>query len=305
MFYNYLTIVQRHNPILLQKFNGMRLLIFCAFIFLVLKSVSGQTIDTLVYPEESHFKNMHQLTFGGDNAEAYWSYDDKHVIYQRTAPKENIVCDQLFMGVMPQNPNDAFVTKQLTVKGRVTCGFFMKSGAQVVFASTHLNSDNCPPIPDRSALNNRYVWPVYDSYDIFLADTNGVIKERLTNTPGYDAEATLSRDGKKMIFTSMRNGDLDLYIMDLETKKTLQVTNTLGYDGGAWFSADGKQIVWRASRPSTAEEVKDYIELLNKGLVAPTQMEVFVANADGSSVRQITHLGKRPTGHLILHPMEK
>ncbi len=237
--------------------------------FFLSETVFGQPVDSLIYKDEVHFKNMRQLTSGGDNAEAYWSFDDKNLIYQRTDKNENITCDQLFMGEVVNNNNHLFTPKQLTGKGRVTCGFFMKDGAHVVFASTHLHSAECPPVPDRSLLNNRYVWPVYDSYDIFLADTNGIIQDRLTDTPGYDAEATISPDGKKMIFTSLRNGDLDLYIMDLASKETVQVSNTLGYDGGAWFSRDGKQIVWRASRPSTTEEIQDYKELLEKGLCGP------------------------------------
>ena len=124
-----------------------------------------------------------------------------------------------------------------------------------------------------------------------MADTSGHTVKQLTNSPGYDAEGTLSPDGKKMVFTSTRNGDLDLYIMDLKTGKTTQVTHELGYDGGAWFSPDGKKIVWRASRPKTEAEIADYKDLLRQGMVAPTQMEVFVADADGSNVQQVTHLG--------------
>jgi Tol biopolymer transport system component len=133
---------------------------------------------------------------------------------------------------------------------------------------------------------------LYDSYDIFMADTSGKIIKRLTTAKGYDAEGTLSADGKKMIYCSDKNGDLDLYVMDLQTGKEKQVTNTLGYDGGAWFSRDGKKIVWRASRPQTAADVADYKDLLSKGFVAPTSMEVFVADADGSNVKQVTHLGQ-------------
>lgn len=246
--------------------------------------------DTLHYADEKHFKNIQQLTTGGDNAEAYWGFDGKHVIFQRTNPKEGISCDRMFMGeVISGKP---FAYKQVSSgKGRTTCGFIMKDGKHIIYASTHLGADTCPPTPDRAKFNNRYIWPVYDSYDIFMADTSGHIVKQLTNSPGYDAEGTLSPDGKKMIFTSTRNGDLDLYIMDLKTGKTTQVTHELGYDGGAWFSPDGKKIVWRASRPKTEAEIADYKDLLGKGMVAPTQMEVFVADADGSNMQQVTHLG--------------
>lgn len=261
------------------------LCIFCA-------AAAKAQADTLHYPQEKHFKNLRQLTFGADNAEAYWSFDGKWIVFQRTAPADGIRCDQIFVGRVPKKGRP-FVYKMVsTGKGRTTCGFFTKDNRHIIYASTAGGSDSCPPLPDRSKYGNRYIWPVYASYDIYLSDLKGKVIKKLTDTPGYDAEGTLSPDGRKMIFTSLRNGDLDLYVMDLRTYETRQITHTLGYDGGAWFSADGKKIVWRASRPQTEKEIHDYKELLNEGLVAPIQMEVFIANADGSDARQITHLGK-------------
>jgi TolB protein len=249
-------------------------------------------VDTLHYPEETHFKNVQQLTFGADNAEAYWSYDGKWIVFQRTAPKDGVPCDQIFIGKVP-GQGEKFSYKMVSSgKGRTTCAFFTKDNKHIVYASTHESADSCPPLPDRSKYGNRYIWPVYSSYDIYMADLNGKIIKRLTNSQGYDAEATISPDGSKMLFTSTRNGDLDLYVMNLKTGTTKQVTNTLGYDGGAWFSADGKKIVWRASRPKTSSEIKEYKDLLKDGLVAPTQMEVFIANADGSNAKQVTSLGQ-------------
>jgi Tol biopolymer transport system component len=160
-----------------------------------------------------------------------------------------------------------------------------------LYASTHLGGKDCPPEPDKAVLK-KYVWPVYNTYDIFVADFKGNITKRLTSTDGYDAEGTISPDGKKIIFTSSRGGDIDLYTMDIDGSNVKQITNTLGYDGGACFSPDGKKIVWRASRPQTPEEVKEYKDLLAQGLVMPTHMELFVANADGSDARQVSHLGK-------------
>jgi TolB protein len=255
-------------------------------------NVPVQPGDTVLYPEEKHFKNIQQLTFGGDNAEAYFSFDGKWLVFQRTNAKEGLPCDQLFIGKIPE-PGAPFQYKMIsTGKGRVTCGFFTKDGKHVIYASTHLGSDSCPPLPDRSKYGNKYIWPLYSSYDIFMADLNGKIVKQLTNSKGYDAEATLSPDGKKMIYTSVKDGDIDLYIMDLQTGKEKRITNTPGYDGGAWFSPDGKKIIWRASRPQTPEEIKTYKDLLAENLVAPTQMEVFVADADGSNAQQITHLGQ-------------
>lgn len=247
--------------------------------------------DTLIYPEEKNFRNVQQLTNGGDNAEAYWSNDGKYIVFQRTSVKDNVPCDQIFVGKVPQQ-GEAFEYKMVSSgKGRTTCAFFTKDN-HIVYASTHKGGDNCPPTPDRTKYGNRYIWPVYSSYDIFITDIDGKNLKQLTKTPGYDAEATISPDGKKMIFTSTRNGDLDLYVMDLKTSKINQITTALGYDGGAWFSPDGKKIVWRASRPKTDSAIKEYKQFLKEGLVAPTQMEVFVADADGKNAKQITSLGQ-------------
>ncbi len=248
--------------------------------------------DTLHYPEEKHFANIRQLTFGGDNAEAYFSYDGKMLVFQKTNPKEGINCDQIYVAKIPAGPNEKFEPKLVsTGKGRTTCAFFTKDNKHVIYASTHLGSEDCPPVPDRAVMK-RYIWPIYESYDIFMSDLNGKIVRQLTNHPGYDAEATVSPDGRKMVFTSTRDGDLDLYIMDLKSGKTNRITSELGYDGGAWFSPDGKKIIWRASRPKTEAEIADYKDLLAKGLVAPNNMEVFVADADGRNARQITSYGQ-------------
>lgn len=248
--------------------------------------------DTLIFEGEKHFKNIRQLTFGGDNAEAYWSYDGTHVTFQRTHPKEGIECDQIFMGKLPA-PGEKFEFKLLsTGKGRTTCSYFMPDGKHILYASTHLGDAACPPVPDRAKYGNRYIWPLYNSYDIFMADLDGKIVKQLTTAKGYDAEATLSPDGKRMIYCSDKGGDLDLYVMNLKTGKEIKVTHELGYDGGAWFSPDGKKIVWRASRPSTPEAIAEYKALLAEGMVAPNNMEVFVADADGKNARQITRLGQ-------------
>jgi len=265
----------------------------CILFLLAFLGLSTQAQDSVLFAGESHFKNIIQLTNGGDNAEAYWSFDSKRASFQRTNPKEGINCDQIFMGLVPTNNTESFTYKLISGnKGRTTCSFFTKDGAHIIYASTKNGSDDCPPVVDRALYGNKYIWPLYASYDIFIADTNGKNEQQITNSEGYDAEATLSSDGQKMIYCSVKDGDLDLYVMDLKTKKETRITNTLGYDGGAWFSPDGKKIVWRASRPSTKEEIDEYTSLLKEGMVAPTKMEVWIANADGTDAKQITHLGQ-------------
>jgi TolB protein len=247
--------------------------------------------DSLLYEGEKHFANMQQLTFGGDNAEAYFSFDGKYIVFQKTSAKDGVPCDQIYVGKVPR-PGEKFEYKRVSNgRGRTTCGAFLKDGKHVVFASTHLDADNCPPAPDRTKYGNKYIWPLYSSYDIFVADLDGNIVKQLTNSKGYDAEATISPDGKQMLYTSTKDGDIDLYIMNLKTGKEKRITSALGYDGGAWFSPDGTKIIWRASRPKTEAEVKEYKDLLAENLVAPTNMEVFTANVDGSNMKQVTSFG--------------
>ena len=175
-----------------------------------------------------------------------------------------------------------------TGKGRTTCSYFLPGDSLILYASTHKAGDACPEVPH---IEGEYVWPVYDSYDIYVADLQGNIVRQLTDSPGYDAEATISPKGDKIVFTSTRSGDLELWTMNIDGSGKKQITSGLGYDGGAFFSPDGKKLVFRASRPKTPEEVAKYKKLLSQGLVAPTNMEIYTCNADGSDLKQITHLG--------------
>lgn len=248
---------------------------------------------TVRYPEEKHLANVRQLTFGGDNAEAYWSFDGKMISFQSNNKKWGLGCDQIFyMPVSGLDLSDGHMpTRISTGQGRTTCAFFMPNGKSILYASTHLGGAACPPEPERKP-GGKYLWPVYETFDIFVADLDGKLTKQLTNVPGYDAEATISPKKDKIVFTSTRNGDLDLYVMDIDGSNVKQITNELGYDGGAFFSADGKKIVFRASRFTTEEAKTEYTENLKNGLVAPTAMEIFVCNADGSGLKQVTNLGK-------------
>lgn len=274
------------------KHNILKLIAIVGLSFLSFKAKAQVSENVIQYPDEKHFRNIQQLTFGGDNAEAYWSYDGKYIVFQRTSVKDGIPCDQIYMGKVPA-PGEKFEYKLIsTGKGRTTCAYFTKDGKHIIYASTHLAGDECPPVPDRAKYGNKYIWPLYKGFDIFMADLNGNIVKKLTHSNFYDAEATLSPNGKKMIYTSTKDGDIDLYIMNLNTGKEKRITNRLGYDGGAWFSPDGKKIIWRASRPKTDADIKEYKELLAEDMVAPTNMEVFVAKANGKKQRQLTNLGK-------------
>ena len=231
---------------------------------------------------ESHLANVKQITFGGLNAEAYFSADGTKLIYQ--SAKSGYPCDRMFT----MNIDGTGDTLVSTGTGRTTCGYFFPDGKRIIYASTHLGSSDCLPDPDRS---KGYVWAVFNSYDIFSANPDGSDLKRLTTTEGYDAEGTISPDGKTIVFTSARDGDLEIYTMKADGSNQKRLTFDKGYDGGAFFSPDGKQIVYRAHHPITPEDQKEGEELLARGLVKPTHMEIFVMNADGSNKRQITNNG--------------
>ena len=256
---------------------------FLLFIFIIIMSVNAFAQNgALAIEGEKHLKNIKQLTFGGENAEAYFSSDGKKLIFQ--SKRENLGCDQIF--TMKTDGSDVKMISN--GEGRTTCSYFLKGGKKVIYASTHGGRKECPPNPDFS---QGYVWAVYPDYEIYVADADGKNIKALTATKGYDAEATVSPDGKRIIFTSERDGDLELYSMDTDGKNVKRLTNEVGYDGGAFFSPDSKQIVYRASHPKTEAETKRYKDLLAQHLIVPTTFEVWVMNADGSNKRQVTKLG--------------
>lgn len=249
-------------------------------------------LDTLRFPQEKHLKNVRQLTFGGDNAEAYWSFDDKKIVFQATNKMWGADCDQIYFFDLEKWERKQSAPPLLsTGKGRTTCSFFMPGNKSIVFASTHEANAACPHVPERRA-DGKYIWPIYESFDIYHSDLNGNIIKKLTNEPGYDAEATVSPKGDKIVFTSTRSGDLELYTMNVDGSDVRQITKELGYDGGAFFSPDGKKLIFRSSRPKTEEDIKVYKELLAQNQVMPTNMELYVCNVDGSEMRQLTTLGK-------------
>lgn len=257
------------------------------FLTIISFSISAQ-VD-----ESKHLKNITQLTFGGDNAEAYFSFDGKNLSCQITNPKWDIPCDQIFDIDIAKASNDSTYRPNLisTGKGRTTCSYYMPDNEHILYASTHLGSEACPPVPAPRA-DHKYLWAIYPEFDIFVADKKGNVVKQLTNTAGYDAEATVSPDGKKIVFTSTRSGDLELYTMDIDGSNLKQITFQLGYDGGAFFSPDSKRLVFRSSRPKSDAEVKEYTDLLAQGLVMPTDMEIYTVNVDGTDLKQVTNLGK-------------
>ncbi len=245
--------------------------------------------DSLRFAGEVHLRNVRQLTFGGNNAEAYWSYDGDELIFQSDWDAINPQgCDQQFVMSAARGAGRDGRGADLvsTGQGRTTCGYFLPDG-RILYASTQAAAPACPTTA--AERTGRYVWDVFDTFDIYVADADGSDPEVLIGGDGYDAEATVSPDGRYVVFTSTRSGDLELWRLDRETGDLLQLTDTLGYDGGAFFSPDGSKIVWRASRP-TGEAADEYRQLLAQNAVQPGALDLYVADADGQNARRVTHL---------------
>jgi Tol biopolymer transport system component len=248
---------------------------------LLLVSLFAHAQSTLSVPGEKHFANIRQLTFGGENAEAYFSFDGKQLIFQ--SKRDGRGCDQIYR----MNIDGSNVQMVSNGEGRTTCSYFLKGDNRVLYASTYGGSKECPPNPDFS---QGYVWAVYPDYDIYTSTPDGKDIRKLVDSPGYDAEATVSPNGKKIVFTSERDGDLELYSMNANGKNIKRLTFEPGYDGGAFFSPDNKMIVYRGSHPTDEKLIQRDKDLLAKHLVVPTIFEVWVMNADGSNKRQVTKL---------------
>jgi len=253
--------------------------------------VSEKRAEVTVFEGETHFKNIRQLTFGGENAEAYFSYNADKLIFQST--RDGLECDAIFT----MNVDGTNVTMVSSGKGATTCSFIAPDYKSIIYASTHLEGDKCPPKPDMS---RGYVWALYKSYDIFKADPDGSNLVRLTDTPGYDAEGVYSPKGDKIIFTSVRTGDLELFTMNPDGSNVEQLTDIPGYDGGAFFSLDGEWICWRASRPQ-GEELTDYVSLLKNGLIRPSKLEIYIMNLTDRKPIQLTNNGAANFGPYF-HP---
>ncbi|HEX8180858.1 MAG TPA: hypothetical protein VF525_15030 [Pyrinomonadaceae bacterium] len=264
--------------------NRIILLCGCALLWLAValaQSPPPAAPAAVELPAERHLRNVRQLTFGGENAEAYFSGDGRQLIFQ--SKRDQLECDQIYT----MRADGSNVRMISTGAGRTTCSYFFPNGQRVLYASTHAAARQCPPRPDYA---KGYVWPIYASYDIFTARPDGADLKQLTDVDGYDAEATISTNGKKIVFTSMRSGDLDIYTMDADGRNIKRLTTELGYDGGPFFSRDGRRIVYRAYHPQTPEQVARYKQKLAEGVIEPTVFELWVMDADGSHKQQVTHL---------------
>jgi len=294
-------------------------LLFFSLLSMAQSPITGPLLNekTLLYPgEEKHLSNVKQLTFGGDNAEAYFSFDGKAITFQANNPAWGTECDQIYYFEFANGNMIKGAPKMIsTGKGRTTCSYFLPGDSLILYSSTHEGAEACPEVPAKRE-DGKYVWAVYPDFDIYVSDLKGNIVRKLVEGPGYDAEPTVSPDGKSIVFTSIRSGDLELYTMNIDGSNIKQITSELGYDGGAFFSPDSKKLIFRSSRPKSEEEVNNYQDLLKQNLVQPTHMELYTCNVDGSELTKITDLPNaswapffHPSGNKIIfssnHPSKR
>ena len=232
-------------------------------------------------PQEKHLSNIRMLTFEGENAEAYLSFDNRSLVFQRRGPDES--CDQIYV----MNIDGSGMKRISNGAGRTTCSYFLKDGS-VIYATTAYNDPQCPPPPDFS---KGYVWPLYPTYDIVRADTSkGTILSTIINGSNYDAEATVSPDGKSIVYTSIIDDDIELFTCSIDGSNARRITSMPGYDGGAFFTPDGKRIVFRASRPS-GNDLEKHTALVKENLVRPSKLDIYVMNVDGTGIVRVTNNG--------------
>lgn len=261
--------------------GGFLSLLMLAPLYLQAESDNREAGNRLAFPGEDHLRNIRQLTFGGQNAEAYFSFDGTELIFQST--RDDRQCDAIFR----MDADGGNVRQVSSGQGVTTCAFIAPDNRSIIYASTHLAEEACPPKPDYS---QGYVWPLHEAYDIFRAGPEGQDPVALTTSPGYDAEAVYSPQGDHIVFTSIRSGDLELYVMNPDGSGVEQLTDQPGYDGGAFFSRDGEWIVWRASRPE-GEPLEDYRALLKQGLIRPGRLELYIMNLKERKPIQLTDNG--------------
>ncbi len=232
-------------------------------------------------PTEPRLQNVRQLTFGGENAEAYWSWAGDRLVFQMRG-RNDLQCDQIFT----MNANGSAETMVSSGQGRTTCAYFLPGDREIVYCSTFAYGAECPTPPPRNP--KVYTWPLFP-YDIYRANADGSNVRRLTDGAGYHAEVTSRADGL-LLFTSDRDGDLEIYTMAADGTGMRRLTNRPGYDGGPFFSPDGTKIVYRAYHPDDPDDLRVYRDLLERDLVRPTLMDIWIMNADGSDQRQVTDL---------------
>tara|TARA_B100000809_G_C15120572_1_gene524109 strand:- start:600 stop:1631 length:1032 start_codon:yes stop_codon:yes gene_type:complete len=226
-------------------------------------------------------ENIQQLTFTGDNGEGYLNEEETQIIFQ--SKRDSNECDKLYLVDIDGKNLREFPIKD----GAFTCAHYALENEFIFFSSTMKDGPECPEIY-KHPNPRKYIWPLRN-YEIYKWDGNTATQ--LTNVPGYNAETTIHPTERKVIFTSMREGDIDLYEMDYDGNNIKRITKEFGYDGGAFYSPDGNSIIWRAWYPSNDEEKEKWSTNLSNRYIDAVPLDIYMAKRDGSNKKRLTNNG--------------
>ncbi|MEZ6092455.1 MAG: M28 family peptidase [Pirellulaceae bacterium] len=242
--------------------------------------------------EKELLSGTRQLTFSGRRSgEGYFNADGTEMVFQSEREPGNP-----FYQIYTLDLETGDLDRVSPGVGKTTCAWIHPQGDRILFASTQADPDAKQKQEDEIAIRQsgkerRYSWDYDPSYDLFHYDRKTQNYVRLTDVKGYDAEASYSPDGKRILFASNRAAYereltakeaklfevdpavmIDLYIADADGGNVRRLTDTLGYDGGPFFSPDGQRLCFRrfAENGATAE--------------------VMTMAINGSDEKQLTHL---------------
>ncbi|NQV29761.1 MAG: PD40 domain-containing protein [Candidatus Marinimicrobia bacterium] len=255
---------------------SLSMLLFLAFI-----ACSTQQ-EVIIVKQPFGLSNVEQLTFVGDNGEAYWGPKGEEIIFQ--SKRDGNACDKIYI-MNADGSNQRMVSPDV---GAHTCSYFSIDKERIIFASTFGVVDSCPPRPKPQG--NKYLWSLFP-YDIYSSKPDGTDLVRIRENAGYDAEPTVSYLTGKVIFTSEIDDDLELFTMNIDGSDVNRLTNHLGYDGGPYFSPDAQKIVWRAWYPETPEDTLRWQENMALNQVEAVPLDIYSMDADGKNIIRLTNNG--------------
>ena len=238
-------------------------------------------IISCVQPPKFSITNIIQLSFEGDNGEAYFNHDNSKLVFQ--SKRDDSECDKLYL---IDTKGEGLIPFALT-DGAFTCAYYSLNDRYIFFSSTMQDGPECPEIYQHPN-PRKYIWPLRN-YEIFRWDGSEAVQ--LTDYRGYNAEATIHPTEEKIIFTSLRDGDIDLYEMDYNGENIKRITTEFGYDGGAFYSPNGNNIVWRAWYPQTDKEKEQWSTNLTNMYIDAVPLDIYIAKRDGSDRKRLTSNG--------------
>jgi len=225
---------------------------------------------SVVTPKKAHEMELPtwQIPNMPESAEAYYGPDSYHVIAQTQDPDALRPSHEKAAGgaLTWIFTDDGKTSWRVNDHGQDACSYIMPDGKRVVYTSTRDNMDM--PVGNWS---DEKEYP--QGAELYIADVDGSNVIRLTDNDVYDAEVSVSPDGKRIVFTRQIDGMLDVWMMNSDGTNEHQLTFTPDFQEGApFFLPDNKTVTMRAWKRS------EY------GKVRPTPMTVFTLDTDNGEI---------------------